>query len=215
MMHQPLSHSGPFKQPLSCTPVSNSSKVIDSPSWTLVFTFICHSSLLCRNSVTLQTGGWQNRRWGGICAQSLQWVLRHEHEAELCEGHLQGESQYVYLSLTVENHMSHCWSGSCMLPAGDDRTSNHVWATWEWTICWGNPRVTIFLYLAWVSCLIDEQNLFHEYRDASKTMYYNSESWGCPMISIHMWTHAFVNTCFEHTHEHAYTQTHIHRKIKY
>lgn len=56
MMHQPLSHSGPFKQPLSCTPVSNSSKVIDSPSWTLVFTFICHSSLLCRNSVTLQTG---------------------------------------------------------------------------------------------------------------------------------------------------------------
>lgn len=215
MMHQPLSHSGPFKQPLSCTPVSNSSKVIDSPSWTLVFTFICHSSLLCRNSVTLQTGADRTEDGEEYVHSHCNGCWDMNTRLNCVRGHLQGESQYVYLSLTVENHMSHCWSGSCMLPAGDDRTSNHVWATWEWTICWGNPRVTIFLYLAWVSCLIDEQNLFHEYRDASKTMYYNSESWGCPMISIHMWTHAFVNACFEHTHEHAYTQTHIHRKIKY
>lgn len=150
--------SCPFKQSLSHPSVNNSDKLIDSPSWTSVFTFICHLSPLLvswclfkplchRTWVHAQTG--TDRTQGeeewvhSICSGS--WDLRMRLICVMGK-HLQGDSQYGYLSLLVENHMPPCWSGSCMLSAVDDKTSNHVW---EWDICWGNFRVTIFLYLVW------------------------------------------------------------------
>lgn len=149
--------SCPFKQSLSHPSVNNSDKLIDSPSWTSVFTFICHLSPLLvswRLFKPLCHRAWVHAQTG----TDRPKVRRNEHSGHwdmhkrlICVmgKHLQGDFQYGYLSLLVENHMPPCWSGSCMLPAVDDKTSNHVWAVWEWDICWGNFRVTIFFYLVW------------------------------------------------------------------